>query len=286
MKDFRLNRLAVFLSKSVFCLLLTIGLGSPHFLAAQEKKVQLFAHRAGAHEQDENTLAAFQACYEKGLRGFETDVRITKDGELVIMHDATLERTTTGKGIVEELTAAEIRQFKTRKGNPILFLRELLEFVNARPGLYIEFEMKTSPNSYPQEKMEKYCDQLYAEIHRSKPAGSTYLMTSFDKRPLRYLKSKYPSVDLLFITSSPLTKEVIDQTLELGINRVGCNLSGTSRKMVKQAQSEGLLVSCWPGLNVNDFILGVYLGCDYLCSDVPVAVLTHMKEKMPWVGIK
>jgi glycerophosphoryl diester phosphodiesterase len=119
-----------------------------------------------------------------------------------------------------------------------------------------------------------------------KPKESSYLMTSFDKRPLQYIKSKYADADMLFITSSPLTKEVIQQTLDLGLKRVGCNLGGTSRNDVKAAHEAGLLVSCWPGHSVQDFLLGVYLGCDYLCSDVPSQVHSFMKENMPWVKIK
>src|SRR5690606_9196614 len=115
---------------------------------------------------------------------------------------------------------------------------------------------------------------------------STYLFTSFDKRPLQYIKATYPDADMLSITSSPLTKEVMQETLDLGINRVGCNLGGTSRKMVQEAQEAGILVSLWPGHSVNDFLLGVYLGSDYLCSDVPVEVLQYMNKNMPWVNLK
>ena|SRR5690554_3864775 len=255
-------------------------------VSAQEKAVQLFAHRAGAYEQDENTLEAFQNSYDKGLRGFETDVRISKDGVLIISHDSSLERMTTSQGLVEEMTAAELRQVKTKNGNPLLFLDDLLDYLADKPGVYLELEMKTNPNLYPQEKLEKFCDQLYRKAMAKKPEGSTYLLTSFDKRPLKYLKATYPTVDLLFITSSPLTDEVIQETLDLGINRVGCNLNGTSRKNVRDAQAAGILVSCWPGQSVEDFLLGIALGSDYLCSDVPVAVLEFMTSKMPWVKIK
>jgi glycerophosphoryl diester phosphodiesterase len=267
-------------------LLVVVLLLTPGIFLAQDKSVQLFAHRGGAHEQDENTLEAFRSSFEKGLRGFETDVRLTSDGALVIMHDASLERTTIGSGIVEKMTAAEIRSVRTKKNNAILFLDELLEFLNEKPGLYVEFEMKTNPAAYPEERLQEYCDKLYQAVIEKKPRESTYLLTSFDKRPLRYIKSKYPKAGLLFITSSPLTKDVIQQTLELGVGRVGCNLGGTSRSLVKEAQAEGILVSCWPGHTVEDFLLGLYLGCDYLCSDVPGAVLTFMNHQMPWVKVK
>lgn len=253
---------------------------------AQDKAVQLFAHRAGAHEQDENTLEAFTKTYDQGLRGFETDIRMTKDGELVIFHDASLERITGQQGTIEEMTSAELRKITTKKGNPLLFLDELLVFLEDKPGVYLELEMKTNPKAYPQQLLEKYCDQLYKAAMAKKPESSTYLFTSFDKRPLQYIKARYPEADMLFITSSPLTSEVVQETLDLGINRVGCNLGGTSRKMVQEAQEAGILVSLWPGHSVNDFLLGVALGSDYLCSDVPVEVFQFMKEKMPWVNIK
>lgn len=267
------------------CSIFTISIGSSVAQNA-DKAVQLFAHRGGGHEQDENTLQAFKNSYDKGIRGFETDVRLTKDGKFVILHDANLERTTNAKGVVEQMNSSELRGVKTKKGNPLLFLDDLLAYFENKPDIYLEFEMKTSPAAYPQEILEKYCDQLYKVLMSKKPKSSSYLMTSFDKRPLQYLKAKYPDVDLLFITSSPCTKEMVKEALDLGVKRIGCGINGTSRKDVKDAQAAGLIVSCWPGHSVSDFQLGVALGCDYLCSDVPVEVKTFMDSKMPWVKIK
>ena len=62
--------------------------------SAQEQEIRLFSHRGGRMEHDENTLSAFQASYDAGYRGFETDIRMTRDGELVISHDETLARLT------------------------------------------------------------------------------------------------------------------------------------------------------------------------------------------------
>lgn len=252
----------------------------------QNRTVQLFAHRGGVLEFDENTLSAFKGSYNKGLRGFETDVRLTKDGELVIFHDASLERLTGQKGIVEEMTSTQLRAIKTKKGNPILFLDELLDFLSDKEGIYLELEMKTDEKAYPQEKLEKYCDKLYKVASAKKPASSTYLFTSFDKRPLRYIKATYPDADMLFITSRPCSEETVSETLELGLKRLGCNLDGTSRAAVKSAHKAGILVSCWPGKSVEDFQLGVALGCDFLCSDVPVAVKQWADNNLKNVVVK
>ena len=100
--------------------------------SAQEQEIRLFSHRGGRMEHDENTLSAFQASYDAGYRGFETDIRMTRDGALVITHDSSLERTTDGTGTVEEKTEAEIRRLRTKQGNKVLFLDELLDALD--PG--------------------------------------------------------------------------------------------------------------------------------------------------------
>ena len=77
---------------------------------AQEQSVRVFSHRGGRKEFDENTLSAFEASYKAGYRGYETDVRLTKDSVLVILHDSNLLRTTDMEGVVENMTAEEIRR--------------------------------------------------------------------------------------------------------------------------------------------------------------------------------
>ena len=112
--------------KLYLSLLFTILLSYQTFLA-QERTPTLFAHRGGAYELDENTLSAFQTSYNHGLRGFEIDVHITKDNEIVVIHDHTIDRTMQGSGTVENMTAAELKEIKTKKGNQILFLDEALK---------------------------------------------------------------------------------------------------------------------------------------------------------------
>ena len=255
--------------------------------SAQEQEIRLFSHRGGRMEHDENTLSAFQASYDAGYRGFETDIRMTRDGALVITHDSSLERTTDGTGTVEEKTEAEIRQLATKQGNKMMFLDELLEFLEGKEGLYVEFEMKTKPEAlYPEERLHAYCDKLYDAVMAVKPADATFVFTSGDYRGLRYLQAKHPGVDLLLITSKPCNDETIDLCKAMGIKRMGATMDGTSRKAVKKAHKEGLIVSLWPGQSVEDFMLGAYLGCDYMCTDVPIEVKGWLAEKAPWIKVK
>lgn len=74
-------------------------------------KPRLFAHRGASGEAPENTLAAFRCAADVGVSYAELDVHATRDGQIVVIHDETVERTTNGKGKVQEYTLAELRQF-------------------------------------------------------------------------------------------------------------------------------------------------------------------------------
>jgi glycerophosphoryl diester phosphodiesterase len=256
-------------------------------VAAQSQEIRLFSHRGGRMEHDENTLSAFQASYDAGYRGFETDVRMTKDGALVITHDSSLDRTTNGSGKVEEKTEAEIRALDTKQGNKMMFLDELLDFLKDKKGLYVEFELKTKPvELYPEERLHAYCDKLYDAVMAVKPADAVFVFTSNDYRGLRYLQAKHPGVDMLLITSKPCSDETIDLCKAMGITRLGCTMDGTSRKAINKAHKEGLIVSLWPGQSVEDFMLGAYLGCDYMCTDKPITVKSYLEKNAPWIKVK
>lgn len=256
-------------------------------MVAQNQEIRVFAHRGGRMENDENTMEAFKTSYSQGYRGFETDIRMTKDGAMLITHDSSLERTTNGEGIVEEKTEAEIRQLVTKKGHKMIFLDELLDFLKDKKGLYVEFELKTKPESlYPEERLHEYCDKLYQAVMAAKPDDAEFVFTSSDYRGLRYLQSKYPGVELLLITGKPCNPETISLCQAMGINRIGAKMEGTSRKDVQLAHSKGLVVSLWPGSSVDDFMLGAYLGCDYMCTDVPSAVKKWASKQAPWLKVR
>lgn len=248
---------------------------------AQEKKPFHFAHRGGAHEFEENTLFAFRSSYEKGIRGFETDIRITRDGELVILHDDSLDRTHNGSGPVEGILSADAKKITTKeRSEPLLFLDTLLEFLSDKPGLYVEFEMKTKNTElYPDARIDDYVRRVHQKVMARVPEGSTYVFTSFDPRPLKAMKKIDPDAELMFIKGGPLTQEVLNAAKEIGAKRVACKMEGTTRLAVKEAHKQGFIVTGWPGHDLNDYFLGLGLGVDAICSDVPVQFQEYIERK-------
>lgn len=237
---------------------------------------RILAHRGGRAEQEENTLAAFKATYEAGCHAFETDIHITADGQYVIMHDGTLDRMTNGTGRIEEVSSDYIRSLKTKGGNPVLFLDELLVFFQGCEGLYVEFEMKTNAKDYPEALLHKYCDEVYAKVMAAKPDDALFLLTSFDTRPLLYLNQKHPGAELMLITGKPCTQETVDLAVAMGLHRLAATVGGSSRSSVKYAHDKGLVVNLWPGEKVEDTLLAFYLGADYMCTDIPLQVTRYI----------
>ena len=147
--------------------------------------------------------------------------------------------------------------------------------------------MKTNPAShYTDELLKTYCDKLYQMVMKNKPAHSDYVFTSGDYRGLKYLKKTYPEVDLLMITGDGCNQKTIELCKSMGVKRLGAVMGKTTREGVQLAHREGLQVSLWPGLSFEDFMLGVYLGCDYMCTDVPQLVKKQAAEKASWVKVK
>lgn len=117
---------------------------------------QIFAHRGYAALFAENTMTSFQEAEKAGANGIELDVQLTKDGELVVIHDEKVNRTTNGTGYVKDFTYKEIRQFNAAylikgKAEPIPSLVEVLEWLQTNQ-LICNIEFKNG--IFPYEGME------------------------------------------------------------------------------------------------------------------------------------
>ena len=107
-----------------------------------------FAHRGASHNAPENTLAAFLLAIELGADGIELDVQLSKDGEIVVIHDLILETTTDGVGPVRERTLAELKELDAGRrfdpayaGQRIPTLQQVIDAVGHR--LLLNIELKT-----------------------------------------------------------------------------------------------------------------------------------------------
>ena len=109
-------------------------------------------HRGYSAKYPENTMEAFVKAYDIGFDGIETDVQMSKDGELVLIHDEKINRTSNGKGFVRDYTLKELKQFNFAYNEKGLYsiptLKELLTFIKGKEFL-VNLEIKTDKIQYP-----------------------------------------------------------------------------------------------------------------------------------------
>lgn len=131
--------------------LLLIGWGAfaydPIPADTMNPKPLIIAHRGASGHAPENTLSAFKKAMDIGVDYIELDIHLSKDGEVIVIHDATLDRTTNGKGPVIEKTLAELQPLDAGswygdafKGEPLPTLRQVLEQVNGQTKILIEIK--------------------------------------------------------------------------------------------------------------------------------------------------
>jgi glycerophosphoryl diester phosphodiesterase len=125
--------------KSVFLLLLALTLQ-----AQAPNGVWVVGHRGFKAVAPENTIASFEAAAAVGTDYMELDVHQTKDGELILMHDGRVDRTTNGKGAVRDLTFAEIRKLDAGERQQVPTLREALLWAKQK-GVRIDIDHKDGP---------------------------------------------------------------------------------------------------------------------------------------------
>ncbi|MBQ8893861.1 MAG: hypothetical protein IJ043_05570 [Clostridia bacterium] len=158
-----------------------------------EKNIYVAAHRGWSAKYPENTMEAFRAAIDLGVDQIETDVRITKDGELVLIHDSKVDRTTNGTGKVCEMTLAELQALDAGNGNRVPLFTDLLELVKDHPTMTLDIELKEYPDAGWEEVSYSVCDRVvellkqYNYLHRC-------VLNTFSGKLHLYIQKKYPEI--------------------------------------------------------------------------------------------
>jgi glycerophosphoryl diester phosphodiesterase len=177
------------------------------FLRATDQPPFTSAHRGYSTTAPENTIAALEAAWKAGATVAEIDVRMTRDGELVLMHDRALDRTTSGNGPVSEWTLADLKRldaggwFNTAyAGEPIPRLDEVIAWAKGKIGLLVE--LKNFPERDP-----RYIPRV-VDTFRSLDAAGEAAIASFDHRVLAEIHAIEPAWPLEMIYNARLADPV------------------------------------------------------------------------------
>ncbi len=234
--------------------------------------LRIFAHRGASRKYPENTLIAFEAALKMGANGIECDVQLTKDGHIVVIHDVTLQRTTSGFGLVRQYTLSQLKKldagswFDPRfRHTRIPTLDEVLRWVHSVPfPVFINIELKNV--LIPQPNLEKKLIDITEEYGlMNRIIFSTYNTSSLVK-----LKKLCPSASTALLYFGKLdkpwklAKQIHAQYIHPPADR-------TNHELVKSCHKEGLGVHPY-GANDPDTIKQIAkLGVEGIITERPRA---------------
>jgi glycerophosphoryl diester phosphodiesterase len=213
-------------------------------------------HRGSLGTEPENTLRSFRRAVADGCDEIELDLRVTADGELVIMHDATVDRTTSGTGAVEELTFAELRALDAGLGEQVPTWAETVAAIDVRFQAEVKAEAAVP---------------LLAQSLKSDPTlAERTLVTSFHPEILLAVREAFPDVTTGHIFGrTPDTAEVIARTRAAGATWSLCGIAGLTPEAVADLHAAGLKATAWPVPDAATLATAVSLAVDGITTDNP-----------------
>ena len=217
-------------------------------------------HRGAGGCAPENTITAFKKGIELGVDMVELDVRLCKSGEVVVLHDATVDRTTNGHGRVSDLTLSEVKALRINDSETIPTLAEVFDVIDRNVKIIIE--LKTA------EVIEPTAALVCTYINERGWTPADFLATSFDHYFLARFRELCPGIGL-----SPILAGVPIGYAEfgerLGAYSVNMAFPFLNKEFIADAHRRGLKVFAWPVDEPADIAWVKTLDVDGIISNFP-----------------
>ncbi len=230
----------------------------------------IVAHRGGKRWAPENSMAAFAASVEAGVDGIELDIHKCKSGELVVIHDDTLERTTNGKGYVKDKTWAELKDLdcgswydKSFKNERLPLLKDVLKLVDGK--LTINIEIKNCPMNYPgiaEDLLKLLADYKYPD---------KIVISSFDHKVLKTIAAREKKYKLALLGDSVI-HDLGKYAATVGAKAWNPAFDCVRDDTVSDAHKNNLEVNTWTVNDSEGFARAVKLKVDSIITDDPVGL--------------
>lgn len=236
--------------------------------------MRLIGHRGARGEAPENTLSGFRYLNNLGVRAVELDIQVSRDGELVVIHDSFLERSTLGHGQVSQLTAAELAAVDAcHKAFPawpdtegVPGLRAVMEIL--RDFDHIQFEVKARS-----EEDAQVVARQFPPLWREFNFGGRAYTTSFNPRYLELVRQAAPEIPRGFLFELDFSEDPIAIALALGCRSLGPHQERCTAELVQAAHAAGLAVSTWTVNTRQRMTELAAIGVDSLITDFPKLAL-------------
>lgn len=230
---------------------------------------KIWAHRGASGYAPENTLEAFKLAVSQDADGIELDVQLTKDGELVVIHDEKIDRTSNGKGCVKDYTLEELKKFNFNYGNEeykeakIPTLREVYELLEPT-DLIINVELKTGIIFYEgiEEKVLKLAKEMGME--------DRIIYSSFNHHTIKKIKelNNNARTGLLYCDG---WIGILEYAKKLGVTALHpCGYNLQYENLIEEAKKENILLHVWTINEEKDM--------KFLCENKIDSIITNYPD--------
>jgi glycerophosphoryl diester phosphodiesterase len=235
------------------------------------------AHRGGALLWPENSLGAYRQALPLGVDYVETDVHLSADDEVVVLHDATLDRTTSGRGAVRNAHREELRgvRLRDRDGRPtdepIPVLDEILDLVRpSRAELLLEIKVDAHEGRYPG------IEENVLALVRDRGLTARTIVMAFEAPTIERVRQLDPAIRTAFLVDGDRVEharagadEIVRWTQETGATALAIDRLVLDAAVVRAARRAGLVLATWTVNEDADLRRVIQLGVDIVISDRP-----------------
>lgn len=240
------------------------------------------AHRGGGRLAPEETMEAYRNAIESGADVLETDVRMTADGALVLIHDINVKRTTDGDGLVNEMTLEEIRaldagyKFTTDGGATYPYrgkgvrIATLSELLDAFPTTPLSIELKDTGDAF--------ADAVLSQVIERDRLGDV-VFASFMDSTLNRIRTLHPTAHTTLSGGEMIAFFLADEDYEAPSRFLQAPQDDVDAELMKRAVAAGLIVQAWTVNAREEMERLIDLGVHGIMSDDPVLLETVMVER-------
>lgn len=231
--------------------------------------MKVYAHRGYSGKYPENTMLAFRKAIEVGADGVEMDVQLSKDGEVVVIHDEKLDRTTDGTGFVKDYTLAELKKFDAGKiKNGEFGFQEIPSFDEfcawlAETDCVANVELKTSIIYYP------YLAEKCIDIIRKHGVEKKVFISSFNHMSLVKVQELAPEIPVGALVEIEGLMYAGFYGKQFGFQYYHPDFCLLSEEAVKECKENGVGINVWTVNDLESFEKLVEWGVDGVITNYP-----------------
>ena len=217
-------------------------------------------HRGAKGPEPENTLISFQKALDMQVDGIELDVHLCSDGEIIVIHDETVDRTTNGTGLVNKLSLRELKALRINEKHEVSTLREVFELVNQ--NCFINIELKTY------ETADKVVELIEEYVSEKNWNYSHFLISSFDWNALQQVRFLSDEIQLGVLTETDLELALAFAKF-IQAKSIHPHFHLLNKENVLKIQEKGIQVFPWTVNEVEDIAKIKGYNVNGIISDFP-----------------